>query len=138
MQKLIRFSVRISSGIALLSFGLMLLFGDFILGVIGEEYRGSVGLLAIIGAGQLINCFCGSTGTILQMTGHQKDHLGILILGLSSNVILSLILVQDYGTLGVALATSISMIIWNLAGAIIIYNRLGIKSFLNFRGILSN
>lgn len=132
LQKLIAFSTRISSVIAVFSYVFLMLLGNFFLGIFGEEYVGSTSLLALIGAGQLFNCLFGSVGTILQMTGHQRDYLGILLLGLIFNLGLSFLMVGKYGALGVAFATSVSLVIWNLAGSVLVYRRLGLHSYLRF------
>ncbi len=130
LQRLISISTAGSSLIATISFIFVLVFGDVVLAFIGKEYTETVDLLAIIGCGQLINCFLGSTGTILDMTGHQKDHLTILVLGLAINLVLGLILVKPYGTYGVAIATVCSVLAWNVAGAILVHRRLNLISYL--------
>lgn len=130
LQELVQFACRISSAISIISYVILLSLGDIILGIIGEEYVGNVYMLAIFGAGHVMSCMFGSAGTILQMTGYQRDYLTVITLALVCNLVLSFLLVNDLGAIGLAIATATSMFVWNIAGALFVRYRLGIQSFL--------
>ncbi|HMG66755.1 MAG TPA: polysaccharide biosynthesis C-terminal domain-containing protein, partial [Chitinophagaceae bacterium] len=70
--------------------------------------------LAILCIGQLINVLCGSVGTVLIMTGHQKFSVYALVVSTVVNIILNILLTPRYGVVGTAIATAGSLMMWNL------------------------
>ena len=97
--------------------------GKLALWLFGKEFVAGTGALAILSIGQLINASAGSVGLILAMTGHEKDvAVGV---GVSAvvNVILNAMLIPHFGAKGAAIATSTSMIMWNIILGIYVYKR---------------
>ncbi len=105
------------------------LFAMLILSFFGEGYQVAYNSLLILLGGQVINAFCGSIGVYLNMTGKQKVFQFILLSALAINVLLNYILIPLYGMNGAAIATSTSMIIWNLSAVIYIYRKDGVQTF---------
>jgi O-antigen/teichoic acid export membrane protein len=104
-------------------------FGDFILrSVFGEPFAAGRTALAIIAVGQLVNAGVGSVGFLLNMTGHERDTARGMAVGALSNVVLNLVLIPPLGMNGAALATAVSMIIWNLLLWYFARRRLGIRT----------
>tara|TARA_R100001377_G_scaffold84071_2_gene66829 strand:- start:236 stop:460 length:225 start_codon:yes stop_codon:yes gene_type:complete len=68
----------------------------------------------------MFNAVCGPVGSILQMTRSQKAFQNILFIALLINISLNLVLVNNYGVNGVAIATSVSLDFWNLVSVIYI------------------
>lgn len=114
--------------ILLLAFGSM-----FILSFFGEEYPIAHNALLILLAGQMVNALCGSIGVYLNMTGKQMVFQFILLSALILNVLLNFILIPKFGMTGAAIATSGSMILWNLFAVIYVYKKDGIQTFLSIR-----
>ena len=112
-------------GIMLLAFG-----ASFFLGWFGEPYVQAKSSLWVLLVGQTINALCGSIGVYLNMTGKQKVFQVILVSALLVNIVLNYILIPIYGMLGAAIATSSSMILWNLVTVVYIYKKDGIRTFL--------
>ncbi len=104
-------------------------FATYILGFFGSEYPQAQNALLILLAGQVINAFCGSIGVYLNMTGKQKIFQFILVSALLINVLLNYILIPRYGMTGAAIATSGSMILWNLVAVIYVYRKDGVQTF---------
>jgi O-antigen/teichoic acid export membrane protein len=105
------------------------LFGEFILrGIFGEAYTAGGTALAIISVGQLVNAGAGSVGFLLNMTGHERDTARGIAIGALANVVLNLVLIPHFGMNGAALATAVSMIIWNLLLWYFARRRLGIRT----------
>lgn len=99
-----------SLGIAL---GLVI-FARPILQLFGPEFTAArLPLFALI-IGQLFNVGCGSVGYLMIMTGHQNQSAIILGWGALANVILNAVLIPPFGILGAAIATALSMILWNV------------------------
>jgi O-antigen/teichoic acid export membrane protein len=68
----------------------------------------------ILTVGQFINSASGSVGYILQMTGHQKFHQNVILIGTILNIILNWFLIPLYGIIGASIASVISMFFWNI------------------------
>jgi len=99
------------------SFPILLIFLIFpkqILGIFGEEFKAGAIALMILTVGQFVNAAAGSVGYILQMTGHQKFHQNIVLVGALLNIILNYLLIPIYGIIGAAIASAISVIFWNV------------------------
>ena len=112
----------------------IVLFGKvFLSSLFGEDFLSAYIPLLILFVGQLVNSAVGPVGFLLNMTGHEKDTARGMILATCVNVILNFFLIPSLGTKGAAIATAISMIIWNMILWQMVRNRLGINSLaLNF------
>ena len=117
IKKKIKPNVRISFFLSLLVFLLLLILGENVLGWFGkptEKY--SLGYIAmiILAFGQLFNVAFGSTGYILTMA--KKESLVILSIGtgMIANILLNYFLVPIIHLEGAAIATSVSIIVWNV------------------------
>lgn len=100
--------------IVLLPSVMFLLFSDFVMAFLGEAFVAGATVLAILAIGQFINVSCGSVVYLLTMTGKEVVLRNIMLASALLNVVLSLALVQIYGMEGVAIATAISLALWNL------------------------
>ena len=102
--------------------------GRWLLWLFGPAFAQGQGALGILSGGQLINVAMGSVGLLLIMTGHERD--AALGVGISAiiNVSLNAVLIPAWGLDGAAVATTSSLIIWNVVLAIWVYRRLGIHS----------
>lgn len=101
------------------------IFAGDLMGLFGVEYRKGQSYLMILAIGQLVNVICGSVAYLLSMTGHEKKLRNIFLMTALFNIFLSLLLVQQYGEIGVAFATMISTVIWNLWAMLEVRKRLG-------------
>lgn len=131
LQQLVRFSANISGLISLSTLAFVLIGHDLLLGIFGPEYQEGWILLFVLAFGQLANCFSGSVGILLQMTGYQKRYQRIMIAGLVVNIVLNLLLAPFYGAMGVALATFASILTWNLYGIYFCKKKLGISAHIS-------
>jgi len=111
-----------------LSFPILLIFlflSNQILSVFGKEFEIGALILKILALGQFINAICGSVGYILQMTGYQKLHQNVVLMGAILNIILNYIFIPLYGIIGAAISSTISIIFWNIVFSIKVKNILG-------------
>ena len=130
LRKYIKSIVRISSLLSIPIIILIIFFSDFILRLFDLRtmpYRNGLIIMCIA---QLINVMSGSVGLIMQMTGHARTFKNIIIIALISNVILNLILIPSFQVLGAVYASSVSLILWNVLGAIYIQKKIKIYSFI--------
>ena len=76
----------------------------------------------------LVNVFFGSVGNVLNMTGNERLSLIGVLLGLSTNVILSVVLIPQYHAVGAAIACSSGIMVWNIALAIFVKLKINIRT----------
>ena len=96
----------------------------------GIEYIHAGTALVILSLGQLTNSLTGPTTTVLNMTGNEKQNIKGILLGLVLNVILSVMLIPSYGLIGAAIATAVSLTVWQLFLAWLTYKQTGMKTFI--------
>ena len=115
LQKLVTISTRIILLISLPPVLLFVFYGKGILQfVFGDPFYIGELALAVLAIGQLINSAMGSVGALLNMTGHERYTLRGVFLAALLNVVLNFILIPFYGMLGAAIATAVSLALWNL------------------------
>ncbi|MEO8860766.1 MAG: polysaccharide biosynthesis C-terminal domain-containing protein [Ginsengibacter sp.] len=128
LQIMITRSARGTLFIGLLLTAIILLFSKNILGLFGARFISGQVALIILGVGQLINILCGSVGLLLLMTGNQRFSIYSLAMGTAINLILNFILVPKYGIMGSAIASSASLITWNLMMYYFVRRKLDIRT----------
>lgn len=102
-----------------------LLFPESIMRIMGEQYERGAFVLVILILGQFFSLAVGPIGYILTMTGYEKVFQRIMLSTALLNILLSVSLVHYFGVVGVAYATTISIIIWNLWALFQVRERLG-------------
>lgn len=126
LQRLITSSARV---ITLLSAPLaasLIVFGNVYLGLFGSEFTDGRAALSILALAQMVNAFFGSVGIALTMTGHERDSLRGLLVAAVVNVGLNVLLIPALGTVGAALATGSSIVVWNVLLGVLVVRRLGL------------
>ncbi|KPV39263.1 hypothetical protein AN478_12020 [Thiohalorhabdus denitrificans] len=130
IQQLVTWSIRASLAFA---FPFLLIFaflGREILGfVFGSPYTEAYSPLLILSFGQLINAAFGPVGSLLNMTGNEKDTAKWLGVAALLNVGLNLILIPLWGIVGAAVGTAVSFILWNVLLSRVVRERLGVKTY---------
>ena len=114
LQKIVTRSARLTFIIA---FGFavgLLLFRHQLLLLFGQEFQQSSTVVLILTLGQLVSVASGSVGVLLVMTGYEKNTLTAIAIASAVTVGLNLILVPPLEIEGSAIATTTSMIIWNV------------------------
>ena len=99
----------------------IVLFPEWLLNMFGAEYIAGAELLPILAIGQLVNALAGPVMYILNMTGKEKLSQRIMIWMTGLNSLLNIILIPIYGIIGAAIATTISMVTWNVIAALYVY-----------------
>ncbi|MGF1512406.1 MAG: flippase [Elainellaceae cyanobacterium] len=128
LQKLITNSTRMIMGITIPIVICLILLGTTFLQLFGTEFVQGKTALTILSIGQLVNAFCGSSGVILSMTGHERDSATGIGLSAILNVILNSALIPRYGLEGAAAASAISLVFWNIFLVTRVKQRLKINS----------
>ena len=98
-----------------LVFALMLIvFAQKVLGLFGSEFVAARWSMSILILGQLVNVGAGSVGYLMQMTGHHGKCAYVLGCSAVLNLILNSILIPTLGIMGAAIATAVTMAVWNI------------------------
>ena len=100
--------------------------------VFGQEYAQAYVPLIFLCLGQLFNACMGSVGIIMNMIGlEQLVAQGVTIAAIT-NIVLNVILIPFLGPTGAAIATSVSLVIWNVLLGLWLYKNTGIISTIRF------
>lgn len=139
LQRVLTAAARGTLAIALPAALVLALFGRPILGLVfGQEFERGALCLAILCGAQVVNAGAGSVGAILTMTGYERDSALGIGLGAFTNVGLNAILVPLWDIEGAALATGMSLLVWNVVLAVRVRQRLSLDStalgIAGFRG----
>ena len=78
---------------------------------IGKGYEKSAWIIQLLGIGYLVNILAGVGVTIASAMGKPEFQMKAAIITATSNLILSIILIIKFGFIGVAIATSISLVL---------------------------
>lgn len=129
LQKMVTRSARLIFLLAFPPMIVMVSAGGVLLAVsFGEEYRMGALALGILAMGQLVNAGMGSVAVLLNMTGYERDTAWGVAIAAVSNVLLNALLIPPFGLQGAALATAITLIVWNIVLRYLVHKRLGIES----------
>ena len=109
---------------------ILCLFPDYILGLLGDGFKGAWLALILLSIGNFINSITGSIGILLQMSGHQKQYNNIITTTAIGSVVLNFILVPQIGILGAAISSSAAKIIQNLLSVAYAKKELNILSLI--------
>lgn len=131
MQADIGFTVRLSTGISILTLLGLILFSDLLLSFFGPEFARGKPVILIVCIGQMFNVLCGPVANIMQMTGYQSLLSRVIVIALIVNIGLNIWLIPIHGIIGAAWATTITYTFWNVSCAYLIQKNLGIVSYFN-------
>ncbi len=103
---------------------ILLLLGEFGLGLFGESFKVAYPALVILCGGQLVNALSGCVGYLMIMTGNERAAARILFCAAVLNVILNAILIPIWGILGAACAAATTLVVWNVWMLVVVWKRL--------------
>jgi O-antigen/teichoic acid export membrane protein len=120
---------RVTKGLTLVALLFVIFFvtlGQWLLGFWGVEFQQAYWVLVIIVIGQFFNIATGCSGMLLVMCGYEKTHGYISLAALILNIILNVVLISNFGALGAAIATAITVMIENVSKVIFAKQKVGI------------
>lgn len=127
LQRVVTLTVRMVTAFALPVALFLMLWGEPLLRLLfGEAYVGAALALAILAGGQLVNAGLGSVGTLLNMTGHERASARAAAVSVTANIALNASLIPLWGINGAAVATAISIALWNVLMALAVRRHLRI------------
>ena len=99
-----------------------LFFGRFILSFWGASYaEESYFLLLILVFGEFVNSLGGATGLIISICDIERSGFLIVLISSIINILLQFVLINYFGILGAAIATSLSVVFYNFLKYFIIF-----------------
>lgn len=103
-------------------FFIFAVFPEWILDTAGDgEMSEGVTVFVILAIGQVVNALCGPVMYTLNMSGYERVSQRIMLWTAILNFAANLVLIPIYGILGAAIATTVSMMIWNVVASIKVY-----------------
>lgn len=131
IERLARTSATVMATVSLVGLaGLVLLGPVLIPWLYGPGYTGAWSLLLVLAVGSFWDAASGSAGFVLQMTGHHVWLLGLALGGAALNIGLSVSLAPVWGGHGVALATTVTLLLMNAAMVFSVRHLLGVRTFV--------
>ena len=116
---------------AIISFALCLVaaifiagFGDFFLGLFGDEFSSSYMPLLILVVGYVLISAAGPVDYALLMAGREKVNAKIMGITFLMNASLNMALIPEYGSIGAAIATVTALLIGRIAQYVAVRNYL--------------
>ena len=108
---------------------LLVIFNGTILSFFGSEFILGKNALLILLIGQASHVFSGNVANILQMTGNEIAYRNILFIALLFNILLNISLIPIFDIVGAAIASTISIILWNIMSVLYIRRKFGFWTF---------
>lgn len=95
----------------------------------GEPYRAEIMVVCLLGFGKVIDMVTGVNGSIIAMSKYYKVNLVFLVVMGGVNILLNYLLIPKFGLAGAALATLLSMIIFNILKYLLLFIKLKMQPF---------
>jgi len=130
LQEVVSLGVLISTLFAVLVVLVVIFFTDPILLLFGKEFTGGKLPLFILVGGQMVNAIMGPVGFIMTMTRHHRQASMIISMSAIVNIVLNLLLIPKFGMIGAAIATTVTMLIWNVVFWFYIRRNIGINTLV--------
>ena len=94
----------------------------------GAGFSAASTVVMLIVLAQLLNCSFGPIGILMSMTHQERYFLSAMLLSLMVNIASNFLLIPNYGAAGSALASLLSITVWNIIAGLIVYGRLKVFS----------
>jgi O-antigen/teichoic acid export membrane protein len=104
----------------------LIIFSEPLLALFGKEFIAGTPIAIILILGQVFAAACGPQQHLITMTGNERSAAVIMNACAVGNLIACILAIKFSGTLGVALAMTTTLVIWNIVMAAYIYRRLHI------------
>jgi O-antigen/teichoic acid export membrane protein len=107
--------------------GVLIVGGDWLLGLFGPEFSRAYIPLLVLSAGQFVIAYCGPVGFLLTMTDYQRTALGVVAILAVVQVLLATAFASKWGIVGVACAAALCNAVRSIVLASIVSRKLGVS-----------
>ena len=114
LEQTVAFIIRWTFWSSLALVVVMFITGKFVLGLFGDEFVAAYWALMVVAAGQLVNACAGPVGYLMALTGHERVAARVYGITALINVPFNYLLIIETGLIGAAVATAVTMVIWNI------------------------
>lgn len=121
---------HVTAGVSLIVAIIFAAFGHLILRLFGADFQEGYIPLVILCLGELVNAAAGPVGYLVNLTGNERAGAFVSSLSILFNLALLAGLLPVLGLTGAAIASVLTKVVWNVWLSILIYRRLGIRTFL--------
>lgn len=122
--KVIRSAMIITATCCIAIAAVLILAAPYVINIFGDNYAGAVPILIILALGQLTNAIFSPILQALNMTDLERVQLSIVAITAVAALIFLPIAASQYGALGAAIVTALSLLFLNLASYVIGYPKL--------------
>lgn len=122
----------LSFGAAVAALAALVTLFPFLLQWIGSSYAAATIPTALLATASLINAGCGSVAELLKMSGHASLCVRAVIVSACVGVMVSVIAIPVWGTLGAAVGQAAAIICWNLLMVRDVYRVLHVHSHVGW------
>lgn len=130
LQRLLNLTTTATSLWSLITTAILITGASFFLGIFGPEFERGAAVLRFLALGQFVNGATGPVGTLLNMTGHERENARMLACVVGINLLLSIPAVSGFGPMGAAAVTSGLIATKNLWTLRVVKRRLGVSAVL--------
>lgn len=127
ISNLISRVVRLIVLASLLMLGGLYFFGDLLLGMFGPEYIEAKSIMLVLAVGQALNISAGPSASILNVSGHQKAYMHLVLVCIAISAAALALVIPAYGVMGAAIVSATMLIGMNIALGVMIYRKTGIR-----------
>ena len=89
---------------------------EFLQIAFGSVFAAAYLPMLILSAGRLFSSAVGSSGHLLNMAGYQKNYAAFWLIAATLNIILNVLLIPTFGTVGASTATALTLILAHILG----------------------
>jgi O-antigen/teichoic acid export membrane protein len=137
LERMLGVTAAISALPAVLVLLLIVFGGDRLLGLVfGEAYVEGATVLIILCLGRTVSVLAGSCGQCMMMGGLQRLMLVTTLINGAVSIVAALLLVEPYGSIGVASAFAVGTTLQNLWQALLVRKHMGLSTFARFDRLL--
>ncbi len=106
----------------------LICFAPQVMGWFGPQFVAASLNLRILVAGQVVSALCGSVAYLMSMTGHQNKSVVVFGTAAVLNIVLNAVLIPLVGSMGAAIATGFTMMVWNIWLCILVIKHINIQT----------
>lgn len=132
-EKLQNMVTKITRGVTIVSipiFLVIIIFNKWILSFLGPAFINGQSALIILCIGQLISIAFGPVGNFAVTTKNEKVSIVFALIRIAIIILLNVILTPILGMIGTAIATSVSLVFWNVGMFMTIKKRTGLSTWI--------
>lgn len=126
LAQLARHGVHLGIAMAAIPVLACLFVPGYVLLLVGDDFSGAVNLLRILAFAQFINVSCGSVGSLLNMSGHERLTRNVTLVSGSVALICMAVFIPLMGAIALAVAVGLNLVVKNCANVYLVWTRLGV------------